>query len=165
MLVAAGLLLMFVFLEIFTIGVYFLPAAGSMATAALLAAPASMAKRRREVEQVIERIREWASVRPDIRAVAIVGSWSRGTPRPDSDLDLVVLTSAQDGYIEGDEWAAGLGVPTGTRRWGRVTERRLRTRRGLELDVGFTDPGWQPIEDIRWIYGRDDPSAAPRSQG
>jgi hypothetical protein len=40
-LVAAALMLLFTFLEILTIGVYFLPAAGAMATAALIESAAS----------------------------------------------------------------------------------------------------------------------------
>src|SRR5437773_8001110 len=60
LLVASGLMLMFVFLEILTIGVYYLPAAGAMSAAALLASPAAMGKRRREVDDLVERARTWA---------------------------------------------------------------------------------------------------------
>jgi len=157
LIVAAGLLLMFVFLEILTIGVYYLPAAGAMSTAALIAWPASMKGRRREVGEIAERARSWASERPEIRAVAMVGSWSRETARRDSDLDLVVLTTDVDKYVETSDWISALGdlVPIGTRGWGRVTERRLRSRSGLEIDMGFATPDWPGIADVRPLYDPD----------
>jgi uncharacterized protein len=146
-LVAALLMLMFVFLEILTIGVYFLPAAGAMSVAALVSAPPSITKRRREVEELLQRFHGWARVHDDIRALAVVGSWARETPRHDSDLDLVVLTDIPDDYAEGSHWVRELGrfELVGTRARGRLTERRLRSPTGLEIDVGFAHTGWASV--------------------
>ncbi len=46
-----------------------------------------------EVEWVMQRAAQWARTQPDIRALLLVGSWARDAARPDSDVDLVVLTT------------------------------------------------------------------------
>jgi elongation factor P hydroxylase len=37
-------------------------------------------------------VAHWAIERDDIRAMAMLGSWARGDPRPTSDLDLLPLS-------------------------------------------------------------------------
>jgi uncharacterized protein len=77
--------------------------------------------------------------RPEVRAIALAGSWARAEARAGSDLDLVVLTETPDP----PGWFDGLGLDDlGTRQWGILTERRLATPGGLELDVGFAPPSW-----------------------
>ena len=44
------------------------------------------------MESLLERAASWASTRGDVAALALVGSWARGAPRADSDVDLVLLT-------------------------------------------------------------------------
>jgi hypothetical protein len=86
----------------------------------------------------------WAGGRPDLRAVALVGSRARGEARPDSDVDLVFLTDDPAAYIERDDWAFELGARAivRTRRWGVLVERRLAMPDGPELDVGIVSPSW-----------------------
>ena len=45
-----------------------------------------------DVHAITAAVANWAIERDDIRAMAILGSWVRGNPRPTSDLDLLVLT-------------------------------------------------------------------------
>src|SRR5687767_1223031 len=45
------------------------------------------------IVRIIARVVEWAERRPDIRAVALVGSHARNTATPDSDVDLILLTT------------------------------------------------------------------------
>lgn len=102
-------------------------------------------ERRREVESFLERARSWAATREDIVAVALVGSWARGAARPDSDVDLVVLTDDPSAYLERDDWVEALApdaalVRTGD--WGAIVERRLRLPSGLEVEVGIAQPSW-----------------------
>ncbi len=101
--------------------------------------------RAEEVRGVLRRVRRWAADRPDVVAVGLAGSWARGTARPDSDVDLVVLTRDRDGYL-GRDWVAGLfGARVAdlrTRRWGPLLERRLGLPGGLEVEVGFAPESW-----------------------
>lgn len=68
------------------------------------------AERRREVAKLLDRIRAWAGRRSDVCAVGIGGSWARGDPRRDSDVDIVVLTDSITAYTGTDEWIAELGA-------------------------------------------------------
>jgi len=57
--------------------------------------------------KTIEYIREflasfvqWASVREDVQAIALVGSYARDETRDDSDIDLVILTSQPENILK-----------------------------------------------------------------
>jgi hypothetical protein len=60
--------------------------------------------------------------------VALVGSWARAEAQPDSDVDQFVQADAPGVYVDTEDWAAALGAvgPLTTRRWGAISERRLR---------------------------------------
>jgi DNA polymerase/3'-5' exonuclease PolX len=107
-------------------------------------------KSAREIQDLLELARALAEARSDVRAVALVGSWARGKPKMDSDVDLVVLTDDPAAYIESEDWIGGLGgvSVSRTRRWGVATERRLITAEGLEIDVGIVTPDWAATDPV-----------------
>jgi hypothetical protein len=106
--------------------------------------------RRQEVEGLLRRLAVWASGRADVRALALVGSYAYGRPRMGSDVDLVLLTDDVPAYVERTGWTAAFGGArlVRTRRWGAVTERRLRLRSGLHVEVGVTGPGWASVAPV-----------------
>lgn len=57
-----------------------------------------------QVDLIIRVVRAWATAEPKIRAVALVGSHARGTARPDSDIDLVLLTAESDSFRAEITW-------------------------------------------------------------
>lgn len=103
-----------------------------------------------EVEQVLRRIVEWAEGRPDVRALALVGSYARGTAAGTSDVDIILLTTCPEVYIDSDDWVEQLGNAelVATRNWGGITERRLRAHGGLEIDLGIGSPAWASTTPI-----------------
>jgi predicted nucleotidyltransferase len=103
-----------------------------------------LATRKSEVERLIGAVRDWSGGRGDIRAVALVGSWARGNPEADSDVDLVLLARDPAVYVEADGWVAELGAVevVATHDRGVVVEHRLLLPKGLEVDVAIGDPGW-----------------------
>ena len=83
--------------------------------------------------------------------MALAGSWARGDPHEDSDLDIVLLTNCTSYYVEATEWVLEIGGESiiGTRTWGVLTERRVRMPSGLEVDIGVVTPDWAstaPVE-------------------
>ncbi len=85
----------------------------------------------------------------------MVGSWSwaRGDDaRMDSDVDLVLLTDAEQSYLGDEWWVAELGglriVKTG--RWGPLTERRFVLPSGLEVEVGIASTAWSATVPVDW---------------
>lgn len=102
-------------------------------------------ERRREVESLLERAASWAQAREDLAAVALVGSWARRAERPDSDVDLIVLTDDPSLYLERDDWVEALAPGAElvrTADWDAIVERRLRLASGLEVEVGVGRPSW-----------------------
>lgn len=102
------------------------------------------------LDVLLQRVATWAATRSDIRAVALVGSYARGTPTDQSDIDLVMLTTNPDEYIQQDNWVDELhiGDPIVTKDWGAITERRLRRGDGLEIEVGIGIPEWASLDPI-----------------
>ena len=99
------------------------------------------------VAAVVDRAVRWAAARPDVLAVGLAGSRARAAARPDSDVDLVVLTTGPDAYLEGG-WAAeavGPAADVRTRWWGPLLERRFRLPSGLEVELGFAPAGWADV--------------------
>ncbi|MGO9763942.1 MAG: aminoglycoside 6-adenylyltransferase [Solirubrobacteraceae bacterium] len=106
--------------------------------------------RRNEVEEVVERVLGWAQSRPDVRGVALVGSWARNAGRMDSDVDVVVLTDDLAQYTQSDAWLTAFDVSTVVRRqqWGVVSEVRPQLASGLEVEFGFAPPSWASTEPL-----------------
>ncbi len=105
---------------------------------------------RTRIEQLLGVVTDWARQRPDIRGVALVGSWARDTARPDSDVDLVMLTTRPDHYTARADWAIPLGATqiVRTQPWGPLTERRLLLDGGLEVEVGVAQPTWAATNPV-----------------
>jgi predicted nucleotidyltransferase len=97
-----------------------------------------------DVEDVLDRIAGWARERPDVKALALVGSYARGAAEEGSDVDIVLLTDDPAGYLDTETWARELGAEgaVGTRRRGALTERRLTLPTGVEVEVGVALPAW-----------------------
>jgi uncharacterized protein len=106
--------------------------------------------RAREVRELTERIAAWAGERADVRGLALVGSWTRGEPGPESDLDVLLLTTDPEAYTTGIPWADELPEAEllDTRKWGPLTERLLRLPSGLEVELGIAPPSWASTEPL-----------------
>ena len=96
------------------------------------------------IDDFLQQVVEWFGRKPDVRGVALVGSHARGTARPDSDVDLVILADEPRAYLDDTAWARQFGR---VRRddvedWGAVESLRVRYRIGLEVEYGFAIPLW-----------------------
>jgi predicted nucleotidyltransferase len=58
----------------------------------------------RDIEPILQVVLAWAIAQSKIRAVALVGSHARGTARPDSDIDLMLLTTDPHGFRTDTAW-------------------------------------------------------------
>jgi predicted nucleotidyltransferase len=75
-----------------------------------------MARTREPSEAFLAQVTAWAAAQRDIVAVALVGSHARGTARPGSDVDLVILTATPERFLADTAWPA---------RFGRVDRHRI----------------------------------------
>jgi putative acetyltransferase len=103
-----------------------------------------------QAERTLGVILQWARARRDIRGVALVGSRARGTPRPNSDIDLVLLASAPEAirteasWVESIDWSA-IGAHVVSWRdedYGILWSRRIWLAAGLEVEFGFAPLCW-----------------------
>jgi predicted nucleotidyltransferase len=103
-----------------------------------------------KIDALLTQVKQWAEQQPDITGVLLVGSYARGTARQDSDVDLVILTSNPQRYVDTISFAAQFGVPAKWEKenWGRVTSMRVWYQEGLEVEFGFALPDWaaQPLD-------------------
>lgn len=106
--------------------------------------------READVARIIAAVERWAGTRVDIRAVAVVGSWARGTATAASDIDIVLLTNDPADYLTSTGWWDFLGSAqlVATKRWGELTERRIALPSGLEIEFGIVAPSWAGVDPL-----------------
>ncbi|MFJ4483774.1 nucleotidyltransferase domain-containing protein [Streptomyces longwoodensis] len=111
---------------------------------------ALLPQRAAEIDDVVDRVTAWCADREDVVGLLLVGSCARGAARPDSDVDLVLLTTDPSRYLLEDAWVADLrlGEVFRTRSWGPITERRCRTASGLEVELAVGSPEWARIGPV-----------------
>jgi hypothetical protein len=74
----------------------------------------------RGIELILRVVLAWATAQPKIRAVALVGSHARETARPDSDIDLMLLTTDPDGFRADIAWVEQIDwytIDTHPQKW------------------------------------------------
>jgi hypothetical protein len=99
-----------------------------------------------KVVNLLDRVRAWARARPDISAVALAGSHAHGRARPDSDVDLVILSDSPDPLRNGD-WVGTFGTPTDvvTQQWGVLTAHRVSYSQFGEVEIGIAPSSWADV--------------------
>jgi uncharacterized protein len=101
-------------------------------------------------------ISEWARSRADIIALALVGSRARGSARPDSDVDFVILASDPSIYRTDSKWLTEILWPpagAGTVTWhdanyGNAWSRHISLTDGTVVELTFVSADWARIEPI-----------------
>ena len=113
---------------------------------------ASTEDRRAEVDRVVATVIAWAKTQSNVRAIGLAGSWARGRPSIDSDLDLVVLVTKKHDYVTNADWVPLASGSSGrlvhTKEWGPLTERRIELPSGLEVEYGFAPTDWASIDPV-----------------
>jgi predicted nucleotidyltransferase len=100
------------------------------------------------VEQLASDLVGWAGSHEDVDAVALVGSYARGTAGMASDVDIVILTARFAQLAEDVSWFARLRPGSELIRakaWGPLLERRFRLRTGVHVELGLVSPSWAEL--------------------
>lgn len=56
------------------------------------------------IDRLIQQIVQWAASHKAIKAVALVGSWARGTAHAESDVDLMFLVEQPLPFRTSTDW-------------------------------------------------------------
>jgi predicted nucleotidyltransferase len=109
-----------------------------------------------DVNAVTAAVASWAIERNDIRAMAMLGSWVRGNPRPDSDLDLLLLSELAPDYQRSKTWLTAIDFQNaGFRRhstesafYGVAWSQRLHLLPAAEVELTFAQCPWASTDPV-----------------
>jgi hypothetical protein len=94
-------------------------------------------------------VTKWVANNDDLRALALCGSWARGNPHPDSDLDLIVLAPstaiATRAHLVATIPFASIGYEIQACRWatyGVVHSAHIALSPMIELELSFAALNW-----------------------
>lgn len=96
------------------------------------------------METLLEKLRIWAEAQSDLVGVALLGSHARRRARPDSDVDLLLLSEASQDRAEDHSWVLELGEvrAVGLEEYGVVRSVRAWYRHELEVEFVLASPEW-----------------------
>src|SRR5580765_2734340 len=91
--------------------------------------------------------KRWAATETGIHAVALIGSHARNTATSESDVDLIVIISPPNIYLEHRQWTALFGnvLRDQLEKYERCTSLRVWYDEGFEVEFGFVDESWAAL--------------------
>ncbi len=97
-----------------------------------------------QIKDFLDAFAGWASAQPDVRAVALIGSYAREAASVASDIDLVMLVDDPGKYIDNMDWLGQFGAidRQQVEDYGMVTSLRVWYIDGCEVEYGLTTPDW-----------------------
>jgi hypothetical protein len=103
-----------------------------------------------------ELVADWVRRTAEARALAMVGSWARGNPLPDSDLDLLVLAVDPDRYFHTPPWPGGISFEHAGHRvvshriedYGAVRSYQIQLAPSAELELSFGSVDWARTDPV-----------------
>jgi predicted nucleotidyltransferase len=95
-------------------------------------------------EDFIEKTKNWGINEPFVEAIILVGSYTRGTQKADSDIDLVIITSNKQYYIDNTQIFSAFGLidRSNIEFYGECTSIRIWYKNGLEVEFGMVPLTW-----------------------
>lgn len=98
----------------------------------------------KEIDNFLEKVRKWADLQNDIKAILLVGSYARGQADNDSDIDLILLTNEPDKYLNDQSFLSAFGNVSKIKKefWGRVTSLRIWYKDSFKVELGISTPDW-----------------------
>ncbi len=90
---------------------------------------------------------KWVRSRNDILGVALVGSEARNTATEESDVDLVIISSRANHYLQDASWIHRFGkvLRQQVEDYGTLISLRAWYEDGPEVEFGITDESWAAI--------------------
>jgi uncharacterized protein len=109
-----------------------------------------------EANALTAAVANWAIARDDIRAMALLGSWARGDPRPSSDLDLLLLSELVPDYQHCGTWLtkidfqnAGFQLRSSESAiYGVVWSQHLHLVPAAEVELTFARCSWASTDPV-----------------
>ena len=99
------------------------------------------------LKSLIEALKQWAEETDSIRCILLAGSWARGTQKPDSDIDLCILTEEKEKFLEEKTFPGYFGTVLQMQReeYGACTSLRVWYENGMEVEFGLMKLSWAAL--------------------
>lgn len=109
-----------------------------------------------ETNGLIEVIQMLVKGRDDLRAMAVCGSWARGNPRPDSDLDVLIIAQDQGSLRRNQKWIGELKysdagfryVDHESVQYGPVWSAHIKLEPEADLELTFAGENWTSVHPL-----------------
>jgi predicted nucleotidyltransferase len=100
--------------------------------------------------KLISSISSWFKEQTDVQGVLLIGSYARGNPQADSDIDFVVVVTEPEKYLTATDWTRYFGEPIELRieDWGALSSVRVFYKNKIEIEFGFVSPDWVSVTPI-----------------
>ncbi|MGK7934765.1 MAG: nucleotidyltransferase domain-containing protein [Xenococcaceae cyanobacterium] len=104
----------------------------------------------KEVNAFLSKFVSWASKQDSVLGVSLVGSYARDTPRPDSDVDLVILSDQPNQLLTDNQWLLKFGEIVSNRHgdYGLVQSKHVLYKDGLKVEYGITTLEWTQTNPV-----------------
>lgn len=99
---------------------------------------------RNEINSFLHAVTEWASHQADIQALALIGSYARNVAKETSDVDLVLIATDPNTYLNDSTWIQQFGnvKEQQIEDYGLLISIRVFYKESLEVEYGITDERW-----------------------
>lgn len=105
--------------------------------------------------EVINLVLEFALNNDQVLAIGLCGSWARGTPGPESDIDLSIITADKESF-KITPWLEKIDFKKIDERiirfedktYGQVWSRHVFLKGGTEIEFSFADRSWAEFDPV-----------------
>ncbi len=108
-------------------------------------------KLNKDIQNILTQVVHWAKNQEDIKGIALIGSYARGTANKDSDIDLVILAKNHKNYLSDLTWLNQFGNNNLIKkeRYGKVTSLHVQYLNSHEIEFAITTSAWTKIPPDR----------------
>ncbi|MGB6300502.1 MAG: nucleotidyltransferase domain-containing protein [Rivularia sp. (in: cyanobacteria)] len=115
------------------------------------------------IDEILEIVKNWAEIRSEILALALVGSYARGEATADSDIDLMLIAYNTEFFRQNYDWMYEINwesinykiLTFDDAQYGAVWSRHIYLNRyktkystNLKIEISFGLPRWASIDPI-----------------
>lgn len=107
-----------------------------------------------QAKTLTDTIARFVESQPDLKSLALVGSWARNAARPDSDIDLLVLADDPSAYRTDRTWLIRALAPqfrvssSHVADYGQVWSCHAQLEPTCELELSFGPLAWTATNPI-----------------
>lgn len=108
-----------------------------------------------KLKQILNLSRQFAENDENILALGLCGSWARGNPNPDSDIDLSIISKNKE-HFRKSNWLKFFGLEKigeqlnyfEDKNYGLVWSRHVYLQSKIKIEFSFADLSWADTDKL-----------------